>query len=78
MKGQRTDALAEAQSRIQELTAELEGARKAEHEQRVLAEALREITGSISHGFSLDDILDQILTHAARVIPCDAASILLV
>jgi PAS domain S-box-containing protein len=78
MNGQRTDALAEAQSRIQQLAAELQEAQKAEHEQRVLAEALREITGSISRGLSLDDIFNQILAHAARVIPNDAASILLV
>jgi transcriptional regulator with GAF, ATPase, and Fis domain len=78
MKAQKASPLAQAQQRIRELEAELEGARAAEHEQRVLAEALREITGMISGGFSLDDVFEQILAHVAHVVPYDAASILLI
>ncbi len=60
-----------------ELT-EREQAQQAEHEQRILAEALREITALLNSNLDFDNMMERILTHVARVVPYDAASILLI
>ena len=52
--------------------------RKAEHEQRVLAEALRDITAVLTSSLNLDQVFEGILDHVARVVPYDAGSILLI
>jgi signal transduction histidine kinase/CheY-like chemotaxis protein len=60
-----------------ELT-ERQQAQQAEHEQRVLAEALRDIAALLNSSLDFDDVLERILTHVARVVPYDAGSILLI
>jgi signal transduction histidine kinase len=63
---------------LQGLVAEHEKVRKAEHEQRVLAEALRDITVMLTSSLNLDQVFEGILHHVARVVPSDASSILLI
>jgi PAS domain S-box-containing protein len=63
---------------LQGLVAEHEQVRKAEHEQRVLAEALRDITVMLSGSLNLDQVFEGILDHVARVVPYEACTILLI
>jgi hypothetical protein len=63
---------------LQGLVTEHEQVRKAEHEQRVLAEALRDISVMLTSSLNLDQVFEGILNHVARVVPYDAASILLI
>ncbi len=51
---------------------------EAERDQRRLAEALREVGASLSAVLDFDVILDRLLEQIARVVPYDAASVLLV
>ena len=51
---------------------------KAEHNQRELAEALALAAASVSSSLELADVLDQILAQAMRVVPCQAANIMLI
>ena len=60
------------------LVTEHEQVRKAEHEQRVLAEALRDITVMLSSSLNLDQVFEGILDQVARVVPYDACTILLI
>ena len=50
----------------------------AEHEQRVLAEALREASAALNSTLQLDEVLDRILTQVERVLPYDAANIMVI
>jgi len=63
---------------LQMLVNELEGAQKAEHEQRVLAEALHDIATMLNSTLDFDDVLERILTHAEKVVPYDAGTIMLI
>jgi PAS domain S-box-containing protein len=58
----------------------LENARlfQAEHEQRELAEALAEAAAAIGSTLDLDQVLDRILEQVDRVIPGDAANVMLI
>ncbi len=49
----------------------------AEHEQRVLAEALRDTSAAINSTLKLSEILDLILVYVERVLPYDSGSIML-
>ncbi len=51
---------------------------EAEHEQRLLAEALAEITLSLTSQIRPEDVLDNILRQAHRIVPFKAAHIALV
>lgn len=53
-------------------------AEQAEREQRLLAEALSDAAASIAHSLDIDEVLDRILTSMGRVVPYDAASIMLI
>lgn len=53
-------------------------AEQAEREQRLLAEALSDAAASIAHSLDIDEVLDRILISMGRVVPYDAASIMLV
>ncbi len=52
--------------------------RTAEEEQRKLAEALMDITSALNSTLDLDKVLDLILENIGRVVPHDAANIMLV
>ena len=53
-------------------------AEEAEREQRVLAEALRDTAAALNSTLEFDQVLDRILANVGRVVPHDAASIMLV
>jgi PAS domain S-box-containing protein len=50
----------------------------AEREQRALAEALRDTAAAITQTLDFDDVLDLILEYLGRVVPHDAANIMLI
>jgi len=50
---------------------------QSEHLQRELAEALRDTAAAIIGSIDLDDVLDRVLDNVGRVVPHDAANILL-
>ncbi|MBN1965568.1 MAG: GAF domain-containing protein, partial [Anaerolineae bacterium] len=49
----------------------------AEHEQRILAEALRDTAAAITSSLNLDHVLDRILLNVDRVVPHDVAEVIL-
>ncbi|MFN8373562.1 MAG: PAS domain S-box protein [Anaerolineae bacterium] len=49
----------------------------AEREQRMLAEALRDIAATLNSTLELDVVLDKVLDQLARVVPHDTASVML-
>jgi signal transduction histidine kinase len=63
---------------LQQLVNELEVAQQAEHEQRVLAEALHDIATMLNSTLDFDDVLERILTHVETVVPYDAGTIMLI
>ncbi|MCZ7542244.1 MAG: ATP-binding protein [Anaerolineae bacterium] len=60
------------------LQRELEDLYESEREHRVLAEALRDSAAALNSTLDLNEVLDRILTNAARVVPHDAANIMFV
>ncbi|MCZ7567969.1 MAG: PAS domain S-box protein [Ardenticatenaceae bacterium] len=61
---------------VEDITAHKQAA-EAEREQRSLAEALRDTAEALTSTLNLDEVLDRILTDAGRVVPHDAANIML-
>lgn len=53
-------------------------AHEAERQRRILSEALRETAAAINSTLDLDKVLDLILEYIGRVIPSDAASLMLI
>ncbi len=53
-------------------------AEQAEHEQRMLAEALRDTAGALNSTLDLDEVLDRILSNIGRVVPHDAADVMMI
>jgi len=51
---------------------------EAEHEQRMVTEALREAAVTLSGTLSFDELLERILDQVGRVVPCDASNLMLV
>jgi PAS domain S-box-containing protein len=49
----------------------------AEHEQRMLAEALRDTAAALTSTLNLEEVLDRILANIGRVVPHDIANIML-
>jgi len=52
-------------------------ATQAEHEQRLLAEALREIASVLNRSHTFDEALDCVLDHVGQVVPHDIATFML-
>ncbi|HEX3053091.1 MAG TPA: PAS domain S-box protein [Aggregatilineaceae bacterium] len=57
---------------------ELKRVQMLEHEQRVLAESLRDTATALNSTLNLSEVLDRILVNIGRVVPHDAAEILLI
>jgi PAS domain S-box-containing protein len=53
-------------------------AEEAEREQRALAEALRDTAETLSSSLSYEEVLDHILAAVGRVVPHDAATVMLI
>jgi len=51
---------------------------QAEHEQRMLAEALRDTAAALNSTLDLDEVLGRILSNIGRVVPHDAAEVMLI
>lgn len=51
---------------------------QAEHEQRLLAEALRDTAAALNSILDLDAVLDAILENLGRVVVCDSSSLMLI
>jgi len=51
---------------------------QAEREQRILAQALRDTAAALTSTLHFDQVLDRILANVGRVVPHDAASIMLI
>ena len=65
-------------ARLQQIEAEKEFLLQAEREQRKLAEALREAGAALSSTLNYNEVLDRILDQISRVVPHDAANIMLI
>ncbi len=50
----------------------------AERDQRILAEALRDTAATINNTLNIDEVLDRILDNVGRVVPHDAANVMLI
>lgn len=57
---------------------ELKQAQAAEHDQRILAEALRDTAATLISALDLDKVMDTILENVSRVVPHEAANIMLI
>ncbi len=68
--------IVEIQAVGRDITRRVEAAR-AEHEQRVLAEALRDTASALNSTLKLDEVLERILANVGRVVPHDAANVML-
>jgi len=62
---------------LQQEIAERQRAENAEHEQRQLAEALREAGAALSATLDFDQLLECLLDQIARVVPYDTANVML-
>jgi len=51
---------------------------RAEREQRMLAEALRDTAGALNSTLDLDEVLDRILANIERVVPHDSADVMMI
>lgn len=71
-------AQADANERLQQEVTERKRIETAEHEQRQLAEALREVGIALSSVLEFDQLLDILLDQMARVLPYDTANVMLV
>jgi hypothetical protein len=49
---------------------------EAERDQRVMADALRDVAASLTGTLDRDEVLDRILDNLIRVVPHDAANIM--
>jgi signal transduction histidine kinase/DNA-binding LytR/AlgR family response regulator len=58
--------------------AERKRAERAEREQRILAEALRDTAGALNSTLDLDEVLDRILSNIGRVVPHDTADVMMI
>ena len=73
----RTQELSTTNRKLQEEIAERRRAQLAEHEQRIIADALRDTTLSLTSTLQLPDVLDQVLLNLRKVAHHDAAAVLL-
>ena len=74
------DELARLRARVAELEAERtawEQTRAAVREQRELVEVVRDIAGTLNSTLSLAEVFDRILSQLLRLVPYDAANIIL-
>ncbi|NWF67927.1 MAG: PAS domain S-box protein [Chloroflexi bacterium] len=53
-------------------------AEAAEREQRLVAEALRDSAAALTSTLYIDEVIERILDDVTRVVPCDAANVMLI
>lgn len=66
-----------SQQRMARDVLERRRAEAAEHEQRILAEALRDTAAALNSALDLQEVLTRILEHISRLVPHDAATVML-
>ena len=69
---------AHLEDRVAAQTVELRNANVLEHDARVLAEGLAEVSAALGSTLELDEVLDLILDRVARVVPYSAGTVLLI
>ncbi|MBK8986479.1 MAG: GAF domain-containing protein [Chloroflexi bacterium] len=69
--------LQQANDALKQEIAERQRAERAEHEQRRLAEALREVGIALSATLDFDQLLERLLDQIAHVVPYDTANVML-
>jgi PAS domain S-box-containing protein len=74
---ERTAELSSINDQLQREIAERRQVEATEHQQRTLAEALRDTAALLNSTLDLDQVLDRILSQIGRVVPHDTASIVL-
>ena len=84
-RGYRSDEIEQLARAFDEMAQDLQrreqarhAAQTAEHEQRVLAEALRDTAAALNSTLDFDEVLDRILDYVGRVVPHDTANIMLI
>lgn len=73
-----TAELTELQASLKREIERRQRAEAAEHQHRILAEALQDTIAALNSALDLDKVLDRILHNIGRIIPYDGASIMLV
>jgi len=72
------DNQAHLEDRVAAQTVQLRKSNALEHDARVLAEALAEVSAAMGGTLELDEVLDVILDRVARVVPYPAGTVLLI
>ncbi len=75
---ERTAELSRVNTLLMREITERKRAEEAEREQHALTEALRDTTAALNSTLNLEEVLDRILTNVGRVVPHDAASVMLI
>jgi PAS domain S-box-containing protein len=75
---ERTAALQTANEALQHEIAERQNAEESAREQRALSEALRDTATALNSTLDLDEVLRRLLTNVGRVVPHDAANVMLI
>jgi PAS domain S-box-containing protein len=74
----RTTELSEANARLEQEIAERKHIEAVEHEQRVLAEGLRDTAAALNSTLNFEEVLDRILANVERVVKHDVGNIMLI
>ncbi len=75
---ERTAALSTSNAQLQAEIGERQRIEQMEHEQRVLAEALRDTAAALNSTLNLDEVLDRILINVRRVVEHDQSNVMLI
>ncbi len=75
---QQVEFMGEFSAAFRKMTESLREARAEEHDQRILAEALRDTAAALNSALGLDEVIDIIMTHVGQVVPHDTLDIFLV
>jgi signal transduction histidine kinase len=68
----------QAEAELEEANRELLALSRAEHRERILAESLAQAALALNSSLDSGQVLDQILEQTLRVVPCSAASVMLI
>lgn len=75
---QRVEFMGEFSIAFNKMTESLQQARKAEEERLLLAEVMRDVAAALNSALELEEIFHVVLDGVSRLIPCEAANIMLV
>lgn len=75
---QRVEFMGEFSIAFNKMTDSLQQARKAEEERLLMAEVMRDVAAALNSALELKEVFQVVLDGASRLVPCEAASIMLV